>query len=134
MIISMILKLIYSNKSAMTLKSSHLCNQYLEKHIQKRLKKEMKCELGDFGKRLSQLISMSGSLTRIHHPNQTYSKHENKKRRHYSERVMNVKDGTFTPLIYSINGGIGPECSTYHKHLADKLACKTGERYEKIVT
>ena len=46
-----------------------------------------------------------------------YSKHENEKRRHYNERVMNVEHGTFTPLVYSINGGIGPECSAYHKHL-----------------
>ena len=47
---------------------------------------------------------------------------------------MNVEHRTFTPLIFSSNGGAGPEARTFHKHLADRIAEKTGERYETIIT
>ena len=47
---------------------------------------------------------------------------------------MNVEHGTFTPLVFSVTGGEGPETSTYHKHLAGKIAQKTDERYEKVLT
>ena len=62
-----------------------------------------------------------------------YEKHEKEKKRQYNDRIMNVEHGTFTPLI-SVNGGAGPEARTFHKHLADKIAEKTGERYEAIMT
>ncbi|KAG1655467.1 NADH dehydrogenase [ubiquinone] 1 alpha subcomplex assembly factor 3 [Nymphon striatum] len=60
-----------------------------------------------------------------------YRKHELEKKRKYNERVINVEHGTFTPLIFSVTGGLGPECVKYHKHLADKIAIKTGERVSK---
>ena len=47
---------------------------------------------------------------------------------------MNIEHGTFTPLVFSVNGGASPECSMFHKHLAEKIATKTGERYEKVLT
>ena len=31
-------------------------------------------------------------------------------------------------LIYSITRGMGPECSIFHKHLANKIAEKTGNK------
>ena len=37
--------------------------------------------------------------------------------------------GTFTPLIFGNNGGIGVECQIFLKALTDKLAKKTGECY-----
>ena len=63
-----------------------------------------------------------------------FKSHEKEKKRKYNERVMNVEHGTFTPLVFSINGGEGPECTTFHKLLADKLSLKTGDRYEKVLT
>ena len=40
-------------------------------------------------------------------------KHEKEKKRAYNSRVMNVRHGTFTTLIFCLTGGEGPElCST----------------------
>ena len=63
-----------------------------------------------------------------------YEKHEKEQKRHYNDRVMNIEHGTFTPLVFSVNGGIGPECSVFHKHLADKIAAKNGDRYKRVLT
>ena len=63
-----------------------------------------------------------------------YRTHELEKKRDYNERVQNIEFGTFTPLIYSIKGGLGPECETFYKHLADKIAMKTNQQYEKVIT
>ena len=47
---------------------------------------------------------------------------------------MNIENGTFTPLAFSVNGGMGKECSVYHKHIAEKISTKTEERYEKVLS
>ena len=62
-----------------------------------------------------------------------FQQHEREKRRKYNDRVINVEHGTFTPLIYSITGGIGPEAKFYHKLLAHKLSDKNGDRYDNVV-
>ena len=61
-------------------------------------------------------------------------KHEREKKREYNERIMNIEHGTFTPLIFTIHGGMGPECAAYHQNIAEKIASKTGEQYAKILT
>ena len=38
------------------------------------------------------------------------------------------------PLIYYVNGGIGPECEQFHKHLAERIAEKSGEKYTSVIT
>ena len=38
-------------------------------------------------------------------PKQIYKKHENEKKRHYEEKVMKIKQGTFTPLVVTTTGG-----------------------------
>ena len=63
-----------------------------------------------------------------------FKKTENKKKNKYNDRIMNVEHGTFTPLVFSINGSAGPEAETLHKHLADKISSKTGEKYAEIIT
>ena len=63
-----------------------------------------------------------------------YDADEKEKKRKYGQRVINVEHGTFTPLVYGINGGMGKECEIFHKRLADKIEEKTGERYEKVIT
>ena len=61
-------------------------------------------------------------------------RHEKEKKRHYNHRIMNIEHGTFTPLVFSVNGSTGKECSMFHKHLAEMIATKSGERYEKIIS
>ena len=63
-----------------------------------------------------------------------YAKHEKEKKKNYNQRIMQVEHGTFTPLIYSVNGGIGPECEQFHKHLAERIAEKSGEKYTSVIT
>ena len=46
---------------------------------------------------------------------------------------MNIGEGTFTPLVYSTSGGLGNECQTFYRHLANKIATKTSDKYEKVL-
>ena len=66
--------------------------------------------------------------------NRVFAKHEAEKKREYNQRIMRVEHGTFTPLVFSLNGVMAPECERFHKHIAQRIAEKTGERYSNIVT
>ena len=46
---------------------------------------------------------------------------------------MNVDRGTFTPLIFTTTGGMGPECTKYFKRIAEMIAVKQGEEYSDVV-
>ena len=35
---------------------------------------------------------------------------------------MNIEHGTFTPLSFALNGGVGTECSIFHKHFSERIA------------
>ena len=61
-------------------------------------------------------------------------KHEREKKREYNERIMNIEHGTFTPIIFTIDGGMDPKCAAFHQSLAEKIASKTGEQYAKVPT
>ena len=50
----------------------------------------------------------------------------------YNTQVMEVEQGTFTPIVLTIKGVMAPEASRFHKTLAEKLATETGERYEEV--
>ena len=54
---------------------------------------------------------------------------EEYKKRLYNDRVMQIKQGTFTPLVFTTTGSMGPECLQYHKSLAEKISNKSGDRY-----
>ena len=77
-------------------------------------------------------VNCSSQANRL--PAKIYAKHEDEKRRSYNQRIMQVEHGTFTPLVFSVNGGAGPECEKFHKHVAEKIAEKTGDRYEHIIS
>ena len=61
------------------------------------------------------------------------TKHEREKKRQYNQRVMDIEHGTLTPLVFTVNGSMGPECAQYHRCLADKIAEKTGEPYADVM-
>ena len=63
-----------------------------------------------------------------------FTKHEREKKRQYNNRIMNVEHGTFTPLVFSVNGGMAKECLKFHKFVAEKIANKSGCRYEKVLS
>ena len=58
----------------------------------------------------------------------------NSKRNEITTRIMNIEHGTFTPLVFSVYGGMSKECSVFHKNVAERLVIKTGEKYEKIIS
>lgn len=57
-------------------------------------------------------------------PQQIYRIHENEKTHLYSERVLDIEHGTFTPLVFTTTGGKGKECLKYHSRLAQLIAIK----------
>jgi hypothetical protein len=61
-------------------------------------------------------------------------KHEEEKKREYNERVIQIEQGTFTPLVFTTTGSMGSECLQYHKSLAEKLTNKSGERFSDVMS
>ena len=60
----------------------------------------------------------------VYHPNadlyqelstkQIFQLHENEKKRQCSRRVLEVEQGTFTPLVLTSTGGMADECKRFH--------------------
>ena len=48
-----------------------------------------------------------------------------KKKRQYNNRIMNVEHGTFTPLVFSVNGRMANEYLKIDKSVAEKTAKKS---------
>ena len=67
-------------------------------------------------------------------PEQIYKLHENDKKRLYLSRVLEVEQGTFTPLVFTTAGDMSDECQRYHSHLAELLAVKKQENYASTIT
>ena len=65
---------------------------------------------------------------------QLYKQQENEKKCKYASKILEVKQGTFTPLVFSTTGGMGEECARYHARLAKLLAIKKGETYSTTVS
>ena len=63
-----------------------------------------------------------------------FRQHEQAKKREYMERVLQVENGSFTPLIFGTNGGLGHECQTFLQTLGNKIATKEGEDYHQTIT
>ena len=67
-------------------------------------------------------------------PKQIYKKHENEKKRQYAKRVMEIEQGTFTPLVSTTTGGMANECVRYHSRPAELIANKKGESYSSAIS
>ena len=67
-------------------------------------------------------------------PEQLYRQHEQEKKRDYNNRVLQVEKGSFTPLIFSTSGGMGPECTKYHKRFAELVSSKRKEGYSHVMS
>ena len=42
--------------------------------------------------------------------------------------------GSFTPLVFGTNGGMGEECSRFVSELANKLSIKQNEEYSVVIS
>ena len=65
---------------------------------------------------------------------QAYLTNENEKKRGYNERVLQVENGTFTPLVFSIHGGMGQECKSFYQRLSSLIAEKRNEHLSAVST
>ena len=80
---------------------------------------------------------------RVFHPNcktyknkslkDIYKLHENMKIKDYQQRVLQTEKASFTPLIYSTNGGMAPQAEVFHKRIANLIAEKKNERYSDVM-
>ena len=50
-----------------------------------------------------------------------------------NDRILQVEKGSFSPLIFTTTGGMGPECTKYHKRVAELLSNKRGESYADVM-
>ena len=81
---------------------------------------------------------------RVYYPNaysyrdltskEIYKKHENEKKRQYAERVVEIEQGTFPPLVFTTTGGMADECVKYHSRLSELIANKKGESYSSAIS
>ena len=63
----------------------------------------------------------------------TYRHHENLKKRHYEQRIREVEHSSFTPLVFSLTGGLGPAASAFYKRLASQLSEKWKQSYSSTI-
>ena len=62
-----------------------------------------------------------------------HKRHEKEKRRNYEERIRLVEHGSFTPLVFSTAGGIGPSASIFYKRLASQLSELHNKPYSQVL-
>ena len=80
-------------------------------------------------------ITHVNSASQKHRPTSAiFRSHEAAKKREYMQRVLEVEQGAFTPLVFGTNGGMGEECSQFISALANKLSEKGEHSYSQIVT
>ena len=80
---------------------------------------------------------------RVFHPNaqsyrhssisSLYRRHELAKKREYGDRIREVENGSFTPLVFATTGGMGREATLLYKRLADKISEKKNTMYSKTM-
>ena len=51
---------------------------------------------------------------------------ERDKIRKYSERITNVEQGTFTPLVFTSTGGMARQSQIFYKRMSELMAEKRG--------
>ena len=61
-----------------------------------------------------------------------YRRHENEKRS-YQQRVLEMEHGSFTPLVFSATGGMGPAARVSYGRLASLLAEKKSLPYHQVI-
>ena len=64
---------------------------------------------------------------------QCYRGQEMEKRRQYEERIREVEHGSFSPLVFTSAGGMGPTANVVYKRLASCLAEKQEKQYSTII-
>ena len=64
----------------------------------------------------------------------SYEINEKEKKRRYNNRILEVKHGSFTPLVFSATGGMGREAKKFYSRLAEIIAEKRQAKQHIITT
>ena len=64
---------------------------------------------------------------------QCFHKNELEKRRAYDECIREIEHGSFSPLIFSTSGSMGPTATTVYKRLAATIVEKNKKTYSKTI-
>ena len=67
-------------------------------------------------------------------PSKTYQINEKEKKRFYNERIMQVEQSTFTPLVMSATKGMGRESSKFYSRLSQLISEKRESSYSIVAT
>ena len=59
---------------------------------------------------------------------------ENEKKRHYNTRIMEVDQGSFTPLVFTVAGGVGGKGRDFYSRLATLMSLKNGIEKSKVTS
>ena len=62
-----------------------------------------------------------------------YRRHERLKKNSYEQRIRDVEYASFTPLVFSVTGGLGNEAKTFYKRLASLLTSKWDNSYSSTM-
>ena len=62
-----------------------------------------------------------------------HKRNESEKIRAYGERIQQVDQGSFTPLVFTTSGGMGPKAKPFYARLAELLADKKQQPKSYIV-
>ena len=57
-------------------------------------------------------------------PQQCHVMTEQEKKRAYNEWILQIEHGTFTPLVFSINGSMGRECQKFYSRFTQLISEK----------
>ena len=60
---------------------------------------------------------------------QCYRRAELEKRRLYEEHIREIEHGSFTPLVFSCSGGMGPLVTIVYRRLASLISEKSSQSY-----
>ena len=62
-----------------------------------------------------------------------HCRNEQEKERAYGERIRQVDHGTFTPLVFTTSGGMGPKAKGFYSRLADLMAEKKHQPRSQVM-
>ena len=62
-----------------------------------------------------------------------YRHHKKRKKRVYEQRVVEIEHGSFTPLVFSTTGGMGPLADIFYRRLAALISTKRDQPYSTMI-